>query len=280
MIDIFGRSIKARPGKPGAPGIGFNLNSQGDFDLKNKKLTNVKDPQGEQDAATQAYVKRTLDDRASLNSDDNSLNFNKRRLINIDSPKNDADAVNLTHLRNTAICFSNGSFDARDQRLSNVKNPTHDLDAVNAKIFYSRSLCCDEIENNYGDREWLFDAKHMRISNLGDTFFTNDAVSGRILIEALKLTLKLIELELADFAIALRQNFMKKPDKNLQNLLNSISSSVDRSWRGALQIEEKAYSYNDTKLTKSPNIDKFLDDFVRSKTNSSRTLKTLSKTLS
>ena len=40
----------------GLPGIGFNLDDDGNFDLDSKRLTDVADPVDDQDAATKKYV--------------------------------------------------------------------------------------------------------------------------------------------------------------------------------------------------------------------------------
>ena len=43
-------------GEPGLPGIGFNLDDDGNFDLDSKRLTHVADPVDDQDAATKKHV--------------------------------------------------------------------------------------------------------------------------------------------------------------------------------------------------------------------------------
>ena len=40
----------------GLPGVGFKLTSDGDYDISNKKLTNVASPQTNNDASTKSYV--------------------------------------------------------------------------------------------------------------------------------------------------------------------------------------------------------------------------------
>ena len=51
-------------GEPGLPGIGFNLDDDGNFDLDSKRLTDVADPVDDQDTATKKY----LDDHVSRNA--------------------------------------------------------------------------------------------------------------------------------------------------------------------------------------------------------------------
>ena len=43
-------------GIQGAPGVGFNLTADGNFDMVSKKLTNVGAPTSNADAATKKYV--------------------------------------------------------------------------------------------------------------------------------------------------------------------------------------------------------------------------------
>ena len=47
---------KGEKGDPGLPGIGFNLTDDGNFDIDNKRLTEVADPIHDNDAATKGYV--------------------------------------------------------------------------------------------------------------------------------------------------------------------------------------------------------------------------------
>ncbi|CAH3179864.1 unnamed protein product [Porites lobata] len=63
---------KPRKRIQGAPGVGFNLTSSGDYDMINKKLRNVGAPESNTDAATKKYV------------DDNS-GGGKTSLITVDS---------------------------------------------------------------------------------------------------------------------------------------------------------------------------------------------------
>lgn len=47
---------KGEKGVPDLPGIGFKLIGNGDFDIDEKRLTDVGDPINDQDAATKVYV--------------------------------------------------------------------------------------------------------------------------------------------------------------------------------------------------------------------------------
>ena len=60
-------------GLQGAPGVGFHLTSDGDYDMLGKKLTNLGEPTAKTDAATKNYV------------DDNSSGQPKTSLLTVDS---------------------------------------------------------------------------------------------------------------------------------------------------------------------------------------------------
>ena len=50
------QSEKSGKGEPGLPGIGFLLTDDGNFDINDKRLTDVADPVNNKDAATKSYV--------------------------------------------------------------------------------------------------------------------------------------------------------------------------------------------------------------------------------
>ena len=76
----------------GAPGVGFNLTADGDYDMVNKKLRNVGTPVSNTDAATKKYV----DDNSSggktssLTVDSNIDMKDSFRILNLKAPS-DAD---------------------------------------------------------------------------------------------------------------------------------------------------------------------------------------------
>ena len=61
----------------GKPGVGFKLTTDGNYDMKNKKLTNLKPGQ---------------------NDHDNNLNLNNNKMINVKNATDNSDAVNLQQL--------------------------------------------------------------------------------------------------------------------------------------------------------------------------------------
>ena len=73
-------------GIQGAPGVGFNLTSSGDYDMINKKLRNVGAPSANTDAATKKYV------------DDNSTGTPSTSRLTVDSNIDMKDRFRITNL--------------------------------------------------------------------------------------------------------------------------------------------------------------------------------------
>ncbi|XP_044578949.1 uncharacterized protein LOC123261422 [Cotesia glomerata] len=68
-IDIFGRSLKTVAvvsGPPGAPGRGFKINSNGQYDLENKRLCEVGQPVNDNDAITLKFMRDFINKELSL----------------------------------------------------------------------------------------------------------------------------------------------------------------------------------------------------------------------
>ena len=101
-------------GEPGLPGIGFNLTDDGNFDLDNKRLTDVADPVHDGDAATKKYVD---DENARQDIAINSkaegdrvlpldgsksmmghLQMGSKKITDLDDGISDGDAVNYSQL--------------------------------------------------------------------------------------------------------------------------------------------------------------------------------------
>ena len=73
-------------GIQGAPGVGFNLTSTGDYDMVNKKLRNVGNPVSNTDAANKKYV-------------DDNCGGGKTSSLTIDSNINMKSQFSITKLK-------------------------------------------------------------------------------------------------------------------------------------------------------------------------------------
>ena len=93
-------------GIQGAPGVGFNLTSSGDYDMINKKLRNVGAPSNNTDAATKKYV----DDNSSgspstsrLTVDSNIDMKDTYRIQNLITPQDSKDPATKCYVDNTFL---------------------------------------------------------------------------------------------------------------------------------------------------------------------------------
>ena len=93
-------------GIQGAPGVGFNLTSSGDYDMINKKLRNVGAPSANTDAATKKYV----DDNSSgspstsrLTVDSNIDMKDTYRIQNLITPQDSKDPATNYYVDNTFL---------------------------------------------------------------------------------------------------------------------------------------------------------------------------------
>ena len=120
---------KGEKGDQGLPGIGFNLTDDGNFDIDNKRLTEVADPIDKNDVATKEYVdshissgsvtKKYVDDEnakqdIAINSKAektdailrdgsqgmlDNLNLNNHNIINLKDASENNEAVTLSQLK-------------------------------------------------------------------------------------------------------------------------------------------------------------------------------------
>ena len=111
-------------GEPGLPGIGFNLTDDGNFDLDNKRLTDVADPVDDGDAATKKYVDDHISsDAASKKYVDDE---NARQDIAINS-KAEGDRVLLLDGSKSMM----GNLQMGSKRITDLADGIDDEDAVN-----------------------------------------------------------------------------------------------------------------------------------------------------
>ena len=90
----------------GLPGVGFSLTEEGDFDIKEKKLTNIKEGTEKTDAVTKAYVDGHSTNTNYLKVDGSSfmtgdLNLNNHKIVNLKDVTNssgDSEAVNKKYV--------------------------------------------------------------------------------------------------------------------------------------------------------------------------------------
>ena len=127
-------------GIQGAPGVGFSLTSDGDYDMINKKLRNVGSPSVNTDAATKKYV----DDNSSgslLSSKltvDSNIDMNHKMIKNLYTPQDNNDSTTKFYV-DAKFLHVNGSnqmignLNMNNKKIVYVNAPTNQNDASNKK---------------------------------------------------------------------------------------------------------------------------------------------------
>ena len=151
-------------GEPGLPGIGFNLTDDGNFDIDNKRLTDVADPVDDKDAATKKYVddenarqdiainsKAGKDEVALLSAKDN-IDMSNFRIYNLPLPAGPRQPATKTYV---------------DQ-----KNTQQDI-AINSKAEGDEVLLLDGSKSMTGNLQM----GKKKITDLGDGSDDGDAVN-------------------------------------------------------------------------------------------------------
>ena len=119
----FGRGLQ------GAPGVGFRLTSDGNYDIVTRRLTNVGAPTGNADAATKKYV----DDNSSSSSSELTIDSNidmkdQYRILNLKSPLDADEPATKQYSDSTFLDrgggIMSGNLDMNNNRIYNLPNPT------------------------------------------------------------------------------------------------------------------------------------------------------------
>ena len=124
-------------GVQGAPGVGFNLTADGNYDMVGKKLTNVGAPTSDTDSATKKYVDTNSGGgKTSLLTVDSDVDMKSQYSIkNLKSPSNNDDAANKKYVDDSKVDGSvflkldgtrqmTGNLDMNNKRIFNLPNPT------------------------------------------------------------------------------------------------------------------------------------------------------------
>ena len=127
-------------GIQGAPGVGFSLTADGNYDINGKRLTNVGASSDNAVAATKKYV----DDNTSgslLSSKltvDSNIDMNRKRMYNLYPPQDNNDSavkfyVDAKFLQVSGSNSMIGNLNMNSKKIVNVNAPTNQNDASNKK---------------------------------------------------------------------------------------------------------------------------------------------------
>lgn len=252
-FDKFGH-FRGYSTKAGPPGVGFVLDADGNYNMQNKNLTNLKEPRVNSDAATKAYVVYRTRHTMTYDGDKKSYTCNAR-LSEVKPPEKDGDAVNLSYLKEKTLYANEGGdyFDAKKKRLCNLGESKEDGDGVTRKEITDLFEMLGQTVIHVNPRTSQFDCAGLRLGGLGDAQDDLDSVSLSLVKSLLKAQAYLVRREITDASIHLRReihNLHKKKYKpaDIETHLNSVEHSFKRSWREALQnesAEKRSYSVQD-----------------------------------
>jgi len=133
-IDKFGRSSKSsNKDVKGPKGDGFNVTADGNYDMQEKRLTNLGLSVESRDAVTKEYVDSKL-----ITLDNEGFNLRNKRMRNLGDAKQDGDAVNLQTLKRVCLTREASDFNAGRKRIKNLGEPK-DLRDATTKQFVEKT---------------------------------------------------------------------------------------------------------------------------------------------
>ena len=127
-------------GIQGAPGVGFNLTADGNYDMVGKKLKNVGAPESDTDSATKKYVdENSGGEKTSLLTIDSNIDMKDSfRILNLKVPS-DADEPATKNYTDSYFFYINGSkpmtgdINMNNNKIEGLKKTTGNNDAANKK---------------------------------------------------------------------------------------------------------------------------------------------------
>jgi hypothetical protein len=102
----------------GEPGIGFKLTNDNNYDMDNKRLVNVGDPEEVKDAVNKKYL-------TNFHRKNEDIDMNNKAIKNLNWPNDINDAVPKKYLYQYGLLLDNkiNSFNAKDKKIVNVLDP-------------------------------------------------------------------------------------------------------------------------------------------------------------
>ena len=155
----FGRGLQ------GAPGVGFRLTADGNYDIVTRRLTNVGAPTGNTDAATKKYVDDNSSTSTSELTVDSDIDMrNQYRIHNLKYPLvNDEpttkDFTDTNYLQKVGGTMT-GNLDMNNNRIYNLPTPT------NLKQPATKQYCDLKLSKGGGTMTGNLDMAKNRIFNL------------------------------------------------------------------------------------------------------------------
>lgn len=171
-VDKFGRysgdltaSLKLQRGPPGE---GFKLTDDGHFNINNKRLCNVGDPESDNEAVNVRYMKQNV---IILSNTDDCIDVKMKRINNLADPKEPLDAVNKIYLENMSkekipIKVKNATaYSFKKNRVTNVISPVNKLDAVNLEYMKINTIPLNSENNSFDVGNRIIERLHTPVRN-------------------------------------------------------------------------------------------------------------------
>ena len=161
-----------KDGKDGLPGVGFKLTSSGDFDLQNKRLTNVAAGTGNSDSITKhqadtlkiqlkadslqvdgsSHMTGDLDLRGNKLILPGEIDMNRKMIKNLDVDENDDfSAVNMVTLKKHSAAIGNIDLQEKYNVLNSKQRNLNEL-----KTHYDSLVSYEEVKQNFLSRVETF----------------------------------------------------------------------------------------------------------------------------
>ena len=127
-------------GVQGAPGVGFNLTADGNYDMVGKKLTNGGAPTSDTDSATKKYVDdNSGGGKTSLITVDSNIDMKDTyRILNLKSPSDADEPVTKNYAESNFFQRDGsqqmtGDVNMNNKKIKNLSSPTANSDAATKK---------------------------------------------------------------------------------------------------------------------------------------------------
>jgi hypothetical protein len=148
---------------------GLPLTSEGDYNISNKRLRFVKNPEDDSDAVNLLTLQSKTSNALKLEGD--IYNAENHRISNIKNPEDNSDAVNLITLQSktsNVLKLKGNIYDAKNHRICNIANPEDDQDSVTKG--YLNTIIPQKLDNR-------FSFYNFTINDIGDPQKEGDAVN-------------------------------------------------------------------------------------------------------
>ena len=143
------------------------MTNDGHFDVKNKKIRNLGDPEELHDVVSLQYVK----DACLQYKNDATVDAKDHRIIMLNDPLKSRDAATKRYVDAKSLRKDRaGNVIVDDCRLTHVQAPVASKDAVNLEFLYDNTI---SLQSN------AFYAGERKITNIADGVADTDAVTVR-----------------------------------------------------------------------------------------------------